>query len=50
MNHVPMRRGFTIVELFVTIGIIALLMSLLMGGIGKARGAARASGGHDENE
>ncbi|MFM7807885.1 MAG: type II secretion system protein, partial [Planctomycetota bacterium] len=38
-----MRRGFTIVEMLVTIGIIALLMGLLMGGISKARGAARAS-------
>ena len=43
MNAHAMRRGFTIVEMLVTIGIIALLMGLLMGGISKARGAARAS-------
>ena len=43
MSATTMRRGFTIVEMLVTVAIIALLMGLLMGGISKARGAARAS-------
>lgn len=43
MSTFAVRRAFTIVELLVTIGIIALLMGLLMGGITRARGAARAS-------
>ena len=37
-----MRRAFTIVELLVTVGIVALLAGLLLVGIGSARGAAQA--------
>ncbi|MFN9961032.1 MAG: prepilin-type N-terminal cleavage/methylation domain-containing protein, partial [bacterium] len=33
-----MRRAFTIVELLVTVGIVALLAGLLLVGIGSARG------------